>query len=67
MRLRSGKQKQVEKNLQNNENENFHPILKKPQVQAAIVHNQHKFDTLYSDLAQPGAYTQTIKLYLPQR
>jgi hypothetical protein len=43
---------------------NFHLISEKPQVQAAIVHNQHKFDTLYSDLAQPGAYTQTIKLYL---
>jgi L-rhamnose mutarotase len=28
------------------------------------VDNQEKFDTLYSDLAQPGAYTQKIKLYL---
>ena len=26
--------------------------------------NQQKFNTLYSDLSQPGAYTQKIKLYL---
>ena len=71
MRLRSGKQNEAEitpkSSLLQNEVNGKIPsqVLKQPIIQPKLnLNNQDKFDSLYSDLAQPGAFTQKIKLYL---
>ena len=71
MKLRSGNQKMPEKllknsPLQNNASEKFQTqVPDQPIIQhKPILSNQEQFDSLYSDLAQPGAFTQKIKLYL---
>ena len=73
MKLRSGKQKKFLENIIKNnhllENEREKSQVPVQPLQQTILpkpklNNQSQFDTLYSDLAQPGAYTQKIKIYL---